>query len=76
MRRLLILGGVMAATVSPALARSIGTLATLTGHCVEVMAMGVSTNPDLCANKLTNLDFANGRIGFVFVLTKVITHSR
>ena len=57
------------ATAAPAYARTT-TIATLTGHCTNIVGMGVTTDPSWCSDKLQNLDMANGRNGFTFVVNK------
>jgi hypothetical protein len=49
-------------------ADNLTTLATLTGRCTAVMAMDVVTDPSLCLNKVVNIEFPNGRLGFAFTL--------
>ena len=53
-----------------ALADNLTTFGTLTGRCTAVTAMDVSTAPTLCSNKLVNVEFPNGRVGFVFTLQR------
>ena len=60
--------GMTVAQVAPA--DNVTVTATLTGVCKNAMAMDVATDPGLCQNKVLNLEFPNGRIGFVFVLQK------
>lgn len=45
------------------------TVVTLTGKCTKAKALGVSTNPSQCSNKLINSEHPDGRNGFTFVLT-------
>ena len=51
-------------------ADNLTTLATLTGRCTAVMAMDVVTDPSLCLNKVVNVEFPNGRLGFAFTLQR------
>jgi hypothetical protein len=58
---------VLAVAISvPALSDSLTTLATLTGRCTAVTEMDVAIDPALCLNKVINVEFPNGRLGFVF----------
>ncbi len=49
-------------------AEGIVTIATLTGKCTKVEAMGVLADPKLCSNKLINNIHPNGRSAFTFML--------
>jgi hypothetical protein len=60
--------GMTVAQVAPA--DNVTVTATLTGVCKNAMAMDVATDPGLCQNKVLNLEFPNGRIGFVFVFAE------
>lgn len=44
------------------------TIATLTGKCTKLTALGKSANPRLCSSRIVNTEHPNGRNGFTFVL--------
>jgi hypothetical protein len=56
--------------VQAASADNLTVMATLTGVCKNAMAMDVATDPGLCQDKVVNVEYPNGRIGFVFILQK------
>ena len=45
------------------------TVSTLTGKCISATAMNTRSDPRMCSNKVLNMEYPNGRIGFTFVLT-------
>lgn len=55
---------------SAAVADNLTRLATLTGRCIALTAMDVVTDPSLCTNKVVNIEYPNGRIGFLFTMMK------
>jgi hypothetical protein len=42
-------------------------VATLTGTCTKVEAMGVTVDPKICVNQIMNLEYRDDRVGFTFV---------
>jgi hypothetical protein len=57
-------------TLHAAHADNLTTLATLPGKCIAVIAMDVVSDPTLCASKMSNIEFPNGRLGFIFVMNR------
>jgi hypothetical protein len=55
---------------SAAVADNLTRLATLTGKCTAITAMDVVSDPSLCINKVVNIEYPNGRIGFLFTMMK------
>jgi hypothetical protein len=57
-------------TLHAAHADNLTILATLTGKCTSVTAMDVVTDPALCVPKMTNIEYPNGRLGFIFLMSR------
>jgi hypothetical protein len=68
-----VVGGLLVAfataAAAPAYAKTT-VIATVTGHCTNIVGMGVQTNPAWCSDKLQNFDMANERNGFTFMVNK------
>jgi hypothetical protein len=71
MRLMVSLIATLAVGIPPAaFADKLTNLATLTGRCTAITAMDVVTDPSLCSNKVINVEFPNGRLGFAFSLQR------
>jgi hypothetical protein len=56
--------------LTPALADNLTVLGTLSGKCISATAMDVVTDSSLCMNSVVNIEFPNGRLGFMFNLRR------
>jgi hypothetical protein len=67
-KHILLASALLAMADSGSRADNLTTMGALTGKCTAVMAMDVATNPSLCLDKVVNIEFPNGRLGFAFTL--------
>lgn len=51
-------------------ADNLKTLAMLSGHCKNAMAMDVADDAQLCLHVVLKMELPNGRIGFMFTIPK------
>jgi hypothetical protein len=70
--RFIIVAGItlLRANPLPAYADNVTTFVFMTGECNSISAMNVATDPRRCDNKIVNVEYPNGRVGFVFTLKK------
>jgi hypothetical protein len=54
----------------PSFGDNLTVLGTLTGKCTSVTAMDVVADASICMDKVINIEFPNGRIGFAFNLKR------
>jgi hypothetical protein len=54
----------------PSFGDNLTVLGTLTGKCTSVTAMDVVADASICMDKVVNIEFPNGRIGFAFNLKR------
>jgi hypothetical protein len=52
-----------------ALADKTTSFADATGTCTRAVVKDLTSDPGLCSNKMVNVVFPNGRVGFIFILS-------
>lgn len=64
------LGCTLAVIAAAAQADDLTTYTALTGRCTAVTTLGVAVDPARCADRVVNVAFPSGRLGFMFLLNR------